>query len=74
MGRGHDVVIVEECFTAAGTTMADDVDIRPVDPMYRACYADGSVVQATQATPGLCRQVASPSRYFCITEDFTFCF
>ncbi|HVL03120.1 MAG TPA: FAD-dependent oxidoreductase, partial [Acidimicrobiales bacterium] len=28
--------LVEECFSAAGTTMADHVDIRPVDPMYRA--------------------------------------
>ena len=37
--------LVEECFTAAGATMADHVDIRPIDPMYRACYADGSVLR-----------------------------
>jgi hypothetical protein len=68
--------LVEECFTAAGTTMADHVDIRPVDPMYRSCYADGSVLQATQATQryrlGSVGQVVSPSRYFCIAEGFTF--
>lgn len=37
--------LVEECFRALGAEMADYVDIRPVDPMYRACYADGSVLR-----------------------------
>ena len=37
--------LVEDCFRAMGAEMADYVDIRPVDPMYRACYADGSVLR-----------------------------
>ena len=33
--------LLEEAFQAAGANMADHVTIKPVDPMYRACYADG---------------------------------
>jgi phytoene desaturase len=34
--------LLEEAFAAAGSSMADYVTLEPVDPMYRACYADGS--------------------------------
>ncbi|MEM1333341.1 MAG: phytoene desaturase family protein [Actinomycetota bacterium] len=34
--------LLEQTFTAVGADMADFVTIKPVDPMYRACYADGS--------------------------------
>jgi len=34
--------LLEDTFAAAGADMADFVTIRPVDPMYRAVYADGS--------------------------------
>ena len=36
--------LLEEAFIAAGANMADHVTIKPVDPMYRACYADGSTL------------------------------
>ena len=36
--------LLEEAFVAAGADMADHVTIKPVDPMYRACYADGSTL------------------------------
>ena len=36
--------LLEEAFHAAGANMADHVTIKPVDPMYRACYADGSTL------------------------------
>ena len=36
--------LLGDAFAAAGADMADFVDIRPVDPMYRACYADGSTL------------------------------
>ncbi|WP_040493881.1 phytoene desaturase family protein [Ilumatobacter nonamiensis] len=36
--------LLEEAFAAAGATMADHVTIKPVDPMYRACYPDGSTL------------------------------
>jgi len=34
--------LLEQTFAAVGADMADFVTIKPVDPMYRACYADGS--------------------------------
>jgi phytoene desaturase len=34
--------LVERCFEAAGAEMADHLTLRPVDPMYRAVFADGS--------------------------------
>ena len=34
--------ILAEVFAAAGADMAAHLDLVPVDPMYRACFADGS--------------------------------
>ncbi len=34
--------LIERCFRAVGASMADVLRLRPVDPMYRACFADGS--------------------------------
>lgn len=36
--------LLEEAFAACGADMADHVTIRPVDPMYRAVFADGSTL------------------------------
>lgn len=34
--------LVARCFEAVGADMADHLTLRPVDPMYRAVFADGS--------------------------------
>ena len=34
--------LLEEAFTAVGRKMADHITLEAVDPMYRACYEDGS--------------------------------
>jgi phytoene desaturase len=36
--------LLADAFAAAGAEMADFVTIKPVDPMYRAVYADGSAL------------------------------
>ena len=36
--------LLEDAFNAAGAEMSDFVTIDKVDPMYRACYADGSTL------------------------------
>jgi phytoene desaturase len=36
--------LLADAFNAAGAEMADFITIRPVDPMYRAVYADGSTL------------------------------
>jgi len=37
--------LLESCFTALGVEMADFITLRPVDPMYRAVYEDGSTLR-----------------------------
>ena len=37
--------LVDECFAALGASRADYVELRRLDPMYRACYADGSEIR-----------------------------
>jgi phytoene desaturase len=37
--------LLEACFRAVGAEMADHVTLRPVDPMYRAVYEDGSTLR-----------------------------
>jgi phytoene desaturase len=37
--------LLESCFTAVGADMDDFVTLRPVDPMYRAVYEDGSTLR-----------------------------
>ena len=34
--------LIDRCFAAAGVDGRELLTLRPVDPMYRACYADGS--------------------------------
>jgi phytoene desaturase len=34
--------VVADCFAAVGSNMADFLELVPVDPMYRACFVDGS--------------------------------
>jgi phytoene desaturase len=56
--------LVEDCFRAAGVEMADLLRLRPVDPMYRACYEDGSelrVLHGREAMAGEISDVCGPA-------------
>ena len=56
--------LLADVFAAAGADMADHVTLRPVDPMYRATYADGSVLHVRhgrQAMTEEIRQFAGPA-------------
>jgi phytoene desaturase len=37
--------LLRECFDALGTSMDDHLTLEAVDPMYRACYEDGSTLR-----------------------------
>lgn len=37
--------ILADAFRGAGADMADHLSLAPVDPMYRACFADGSTIR-----------------------------
>jgi phytoene desaturase len=49
--------LVENCFAALGTTTAEHVRILPVDPMYRACYADGSVLHVRHGREAMAAEI-----------------
>ena len=51
--------LLAEVFAAAGAEMADHVELRPVDPMYRAVYADGSVLHVRHGRAAMTEEVRS---------------
>ena len=51
--------LLEDAFAAAGATMADHITIKPVDPMYRACYADGSTLFVRHGREAMTNEIAS---------------
>jgi phytoene desaturase len=49
--------LVERCFRAAGVEMADLLRLEPVDPMYRAVFADGSELFVRQGRAAMTEEV-----------------
>lgn len=50
--------LLEEAFIAAGANMSDHITIKPVDPMYRACYADGSTLLVKHGREAMTEEIA----------------
>ncbi|MGD9702535.1 MAG: phytoene desaturase family protein [Acidimicrobiia bacterium] len=56
--------LIARCFAAVGVDMAEVLTLRPVDPMYRACFADGSelhVRHGREAMADEIREVCGPA-------------
>lgn len=51
--------LLAEAFNAAGADMADFVTIRPVDPMYRAVFADGSTLRVRHGREAMAEEIRS---------------
>jgi len=51
--------LIEDCFNAVGADMADHVTLRPVDPMYRAHFEDGSVLHVRHGREAMTAEIAS---------------
>ena len=51
--------LLADVFAAAGADMADHVELRRVDPMYRAVYADGSVLNVRHGRDAMTEEVAA---------------
>jgi phytoene desaturase len=49
--------LLGDAFAAAGRDMADYVTIDPVDPMYRAVYADGSVLHVRHGREAMTEEI-----------------
>ena len=56
--------ILGDTFAAAGADMADHVRLSPVDPLYRACFADGSTIRVRAGREAMLaelREVCGPA-------------
>ncbi|MEO6121217.1 MAG: phytoene desaturase family protein [Acidimicrobiales bacterium] len=51
--------LLSEVFRAAGADMADHLDLVPVDPMYRACFADGSEIRVRHGRDAMTEEIRS---------------
>jgi phytoene desaturase len=49
--------LLRDAFAAAGAEMADFVNVRPVDPMYRAVYADGSTLHVRHGRDAMTEEI-----------------
>ena len=49
--------LVEDCFDALGERMADWITLRPVEPLYRAFYADGSRLDVHAEVPAMAAEI-----------------
>ena len=51
--------LAERCFTAVGASMADHVRLLPLDPMYRATFADGSTIHVRNGRAAMAAEIAA---------------
>ena len=49
--------LIDRCFAAAGVDGADLLTLRPVDPMYRACFADGSELRVRHGREAMTEEI-----------------
>jgi phytoene desaturase len=49
--------LIERCFRAVGVEMADVLTLRPVDPMYRASFADGSELRVRHGREAMTEEI-----------------
>jgi phytoene desaturase len=50
--------LVADTFAAAGADMAAHVRLRPVDPMYRACFADGTEIRVRHGREAMTEEIS----------------
>ena len=51
------VDLLEETFAAAGAALDDHVTVRPLDPMYRACFPDGSELRVRRGREAMVEEI-----------------
>jgi phytoene desaturase len=57
--------ILEATFNAAGATVDEHLTVQPLDPMYRACFADGSELRVRAGLEAMAAEIAQ----FAGTQD-----
>lgn len=51
--------LLSEVFAAAGADMSDHLSLSPVDPMYRACFADGTEIRVRHGREAMTEEIRS---------------
>lgn len=51
--------LMADTFAAAGADLADHVDLRPVDPLYRACFADAEPLYVRSGRDAMTEEIRS---------------
>jgi phytoene desaturase len=51
--------IIERCFDAVGADMQQLLALRPLDPMYRACFPDGSEIRVRHGREAMAAEIAA---------------
>jgi phytoene desaturase len=49
--------LLRDCFAAVGADMGDFVTLHPVDPMYRACFEDGSILRVRHGREAMAEEI-----------------
>ena len=49
--------LIDRCFAAAGVDGRDLLSLRPVDPMYRACFADGDELRVRHGREAMTEEI-----------------
>jgi phytoene desaturase len=49
--------LIERCLNGAGTELARVLPLRPVDPMYRACFADGTELRVRHGRDAMAEEI-----------------
>jgi phytoene desaturase len=49
--------LIDECFAAVGAAMGDFLELTQVDPMYRACYPDGSELRVWHGREAMTEEI-----------------
>jgi len=50
--------LIDDCLHAAGSTRDELLHLKPVDPMYRACFADGSTLRVWHGREAMTAEIA----------------
>src|SRR4051812_41798983 len=51
--------LLEETFTAAGAAMSEYVTLKAVDPMFRACFVDGSELHVRSGREAMAEEISN---------------
>src|SRR5688572_30563983 len=51
--------LLEQTFAAAGAAMSDHLTLKAVDPMYRACFADGSELHVRHGREAMAEEITN---------------